>query len=453
MDTFGEKKFIQCKFSLTDKAANNVTIICKKFYVSLIDKEINSENFQKEDVSPEEVIKKHSTFLSSVGIQMDEENKNLPFLYCTVKQHKNPIGFRYITAGYNSSLKQLSVLVGICLKSMLHSAKNYSKYRNRFHNRNDFYVVDGHDEILEFLYSSNNTHKGRKNISTFDFCTLYTSIPHDQLKLNLEKFVNRIFEFKEKVFLTPNLFTKKAYFGQSKSSKGISFDKEILLACLNYLIDNSYFIYNKSVYRQVIGIPMGTNCAPHIANIYLHVYENEYVEKLIENNDLKTLEKLKDIFRFQDDLFSVNDDGIFENILSTMYPREMVISKTNISPSVCSYLDLLISVYKGKFKINLFDKRDDYKFKVFSYPYLDGNIPETLSYGIFISQLIRFCSINSTFIGFHKDVKSLVVKLCKQGFKLAALRNRFYKFYKCKINLWGKYGVDIYDKMIKIFDE
>ena len=64
---------------------------------------------------------------------MDEENKNLPFLYCTVKQHKNPIGFRYITAGYNSSLKQLSVLVGICLKSMLHSAKNYSKYRNRFH--------------------------------------------------------------------------------------------------------------------------------------------------------------------------------------------------------------------------------------------------------------------------------------------------------------------------------
>ena len=130
-----------------------------------------------------------------------------------------------------------------------------------------------------------------------------------------------------------------------------------------------------------------------------------------------------------------------------------LLSTTLLIKIVCSYLDLLISVYKGKFKINLFDNRDDYKFKVFSYPYLDGNIPETLSYGIFISQLIRFCSINSTFIGFHKDVKSLVVKLCKQGFKLAALRNRFYKFYKWKINLWGKYGVDIYDKMIKMFDE
>ena len=114
-------------------------------------------------------------------------------------------------------------------------------------------------------------------------------------------------------------------------------------------------------------------------------------------------------------------------------PREMVISKTNISPSVCSYLDLLISVYKGKFKIKLFDKRDDYKFKVFSYPYLDGNIPETLSYGIFISQLIRFCSINSTFIGFHKDVKSLVVKLCKQGFKLAAFAIDFISFISVKL--------------------
>ena len=120
-----QRKYV---FAPTDKAAKNVTIICKKFYVSLIDKEINSKNFQKEDVSPEEVIKKHSTFLSSVSIQMDEENRNLPFLYCTVKQHKNPIGFRYITAGYNSSLKQLSVLVGICLKSMLHSAKNYSNF-------------------------------------------------------------------------------------------------------------------------------------------------------------------------------------------------------------------------------------------------------------------------------------------------------------------------------------
>ena len=94
----------------------------------------------------------------------------------------------------------------------------------------------------------------------------------------------------------------------------------------------------------------------------------------------------------------------------------------------------------------------DYKFKVFSYPYLDGNIPEARSYGIFISQLVRFCSINNTFQGFFNDVKNLTVKLCNQGFVLAALRKKFIKFYKSKINLWGKYGFDIYDRMIILYD-
>ena len=436
----------------TDKAANNLSIICKKFYLSLLDQEIGSSNFQEEDITPGEVIEKHLKFLSSIGIKLKKENKHLPFIYCTTKQHKNPIGFRYITAGYNSSLKQLSELIGICLKSMLHSAKNFSKYKNRFHKRNDFYVVDGHDDVLEFLYSCNISHKGRKNISTFDFSTLYTSIPHDQLKGNLENFVNRIFEFKEKAFITPNLYTKRGYFGDSMNSKNISFSKEKLLLCINYLIDNAYIIHRGSVYRQIVGIPMGTNSAPHMANIYLHVYEYEYINRLIENNEVDKLNKLTNIFRFQDDLFAVNDTNIFENVLDDVYPKEMKISKTNISTCKCSYLDLLVSIYKGKFRISLFDKRDDYKFKVFSYPYLDGNIPEARSYGIYISQLVRFCSINNTFQGFFSDVKNLTVKLCNQGFLLAALRNKFVKFYKTRINLWGKYGLDIYDRMISLYD-
>jgi hypothetical protein len=447
-----EKLHEKYVFVPTDKAANNVTIMCKKFYLSLIDNEINSSNFQREQIDPEEVIKKHSTFLSSVGIKLDKDNEHLPFIYCTPKQHKKPLGFRFITAGYNSSLKQLSVLLGICLKSMLHSAKNCSRYKNRFHQRNDFYVVDGHDEVIEFLNTTNIVHKGRKTISTFDFSTLYTSIPHVQLKSNLKKFVDRIFEFKEKKFITPNLFTKRAYFGDSINSKHISFDRDKLLLCINYLIDNAYVIHNDKVYRQIIGIPMGTNSAPHLANIYLYVYEYEYIERLIDKKDVKSLGKLKNIFRFQDDLFAVNDNGLFEEVLGDIYPIEMIVSKTNISTSKCSYLDLLISIYQGKFRIKLFDKRDDYKFKVFSYPYLDGNVPETRSYGIFISQLVRFCSINSTFLGFYNDVSKLVIKLCKQGFLLAALRNKFFKFYKSRINLWGKYGIDIYGKMINLFE-
>ena len=50
------------------------------------------------------------------------------------------------------------------------------------------------------------------------------------------------------------------------------------------------------------------------------------------------------IYRFQDDLFAVNDNGNFQRILQDIYPKEMIVSNTNISNSKCSYLDLLISV-------------------------------------------------------------------------------------------------------------
>jgi hypothetical protein len=73
---------------------------------------------------------------------MKPENEKLPYSYRTVKMHKNPVKFRFITAGRNSSLKQLSVAVGLCLQGCLKVAKNHSNHVNRFYSRNDFYVLD-----------------------------------------------------------------------------------------------------------------------------------------------------------------------------------------------------------------------------------------------------------------------------------------------------------------------
>ena len=209
------------------------------------------------------------------------ESEKLPSLYITPKQHKNPIGFRFITSGNNCSLQPLSVLLGICLKSMLHSAQNKSKYDHKFHNRNDYFVIDSHDPILQFI-ERDKGRKGKRSISTYDFSTLYTSIPHPQLKENLIKFVERIFGFKNKTFIIPNLYTKRAYFSNCRpGGKKISFNKDELLECIDFLIDNSYVVHNDNVFRQVIGIPMGTNAAPQIANVYLHVYEHEYISLLL----------------------------------------------------------------------------------------------------------------------------------------------------------------------------
>ena len=433
----------------TDKASNNVTIVCKKFYLELLNREINSNTFQRIYKTPDSIIADHEQFLLKHNIKIAEENKKLPTLYITPKQHKTPIGFRYITAGSSCSLQQLSTKLGFCLKSMLKSAKNKSAYDNRFYNRNDYFIIDGHDEVINFLNINNNV-KCHKSISTFDFSTLYTSIPQHQLKENLKKFVDRIFDFKNKTYIIPNEYKKTAYFSDSDNSKK-GFSKETFLECLYYLIDNAYIDFNGQVYRQIIGIPMGTNAGPHMANIYLYIYEFDYIQELIRINDENKLLQLQNIFRFQDDLLALNDNGLLSDILSEIYPKEMIVTNTNISPRKCNYLDLTVSIFKGKFRFSLFDKRKDFSFNVISYPFLEGNIPKAPSYGIYISQLLRFCTVNSEIKGFLNDTIDLTTKLKQQGFDTAALRKKFLYFYHNYINVWGKFGVDIVAHIDSIF--
>ena len=83
---------------------------------------------------------------------------------------------------------------------------------------------------------------------------------------------------------------------------------------------------------------MGTNCGPQVANIYLHVYEHKYICSLIEKYDKFSLRKLQNIFRFQDDLLSINDGGLLGDIMSDVYPgSEMIVNCTNVSSNECNY--------------------------------------------------------------------------------------------------------------------
>ena len=428
-------------FVPTDKAANNVSLVCKKFYVQLLHQEIDSATYNESDELEVDILARHKAFLISQGFKYQEDNQNLPYLYATVKQHKNPVKFRFISPNRGTSLHELSVAVGLCLQRGLKVVKNDSKYRNNFYNRNDYYVIDSHNEVLDFIFDNNNV-SGRKSISTFDFNTLYTSIPHHQLRDNLTNFVNRIFEIKGKNFILCNQYLKNAYFSDSLNynKSYLRFTKQQLLDCIYYLIDNSYVKFNGCVYKQVIGIPMGTSAGPHMANVYLHQYEHAYYIHLCENNMKAELTKMEHIFRFQDDLLALNDGGYLESVISLIYPSEMIVTKTNISVCKSTFLDLSISIYRGKFLVKLFDKRRDYSFDVISFPFLDGNIPKGPSYGVFISQLVRYARVNNSYSSFIVDCKLLVSKLVNQHFDPAALRKRFEVFVDRYFDIWGKFG-------------
>ena len=64
----------------------------------------------------------------------------------------------------------------------------------------------------------------------------------------------------------------------------------------------------------------------------------------------------------------------------------------------------------------IYDKRDDFDFEIVNFPFLDGDVPRSTSYGVYISQLIHFARAPSHVTGFNTHYKLLTQKLLKQGY-------------------------------------
>ena len=98
---------------------------------------------------------------------------------------------------------------------------------------------------------------------------------------------------------------------------------------LEYLIDNIYIVVGNRVFQQHIGIPMGTDCAPLLANLYLFYYEYNYMKNLMKLDYGKAL-KCNFTARYIDDLLSLNNT-LFINEIPSIYPLELVLNRTSES--------------------------------------------------------------------------------------------------------------------------
>ena len=153
--------------------------------------------------------------------------------------------------------------------------------------------------------------------------------------------------------------------------------------------------FGGKVFRQVIGIPMGTNSVPSLADLFLHTYEYEFIIKTMKGDITKALQFNK-TFRYIDDLLCVNNDNFNKHINET-YPSELILKNTTTTLSETSYLDTTINTGEGNgtARISVYDKREDFNFKIVNFPYLDSNIPRNPAYGVYISQLVRYARICS----------------------------------------------------------
>ena len=145
---------------------------------------------------------------------------------------------------------------------------------------------------------------------------------------------------------------------------------------------------------------MGTNCAPLVADLFLFCYERDFMLSLPDNNQADIIEAFNSTSRYLDDLLNI-DNTYFEQMVGQIYPTELQLNKANSSDTEAPFLDLNLSITNGIVSSKIYDKRDDFNFEIVNFPFLDGDFSRSPSYGVYISQLIRFARVRSNVDDFN----------------------------------------------------
>ena len=119
------------------------------------------------------------------------------------------------------------------------------------------------------------------------------------------------------------------------------------------------------------------------------------------------------------------------------------LNKANSSDTKAPFLDLNLSITNGIVSSKIYDKRDDFYFEIVNFPFLDGDVPRSPSYGVYISQLIRFARVCSNVDDFNNRNLFLTAKLSKRDYRYHKIRKAFSKFYYIHSELIVKYNIGL----------
>ena len=172
--------------------------------------------------------------------------------------------------------------------------------------------------------------------------------------------------------------TKKALFTFEQPKRYKLWSCQKMCDALHYLLDIIFIRFGSKLYRQIVGIPMGTNCAPLVADLFLFCYERHFMLSLSDNNQTDIIEAFNSTSRYLDDLLNI-DNPYFEQMIGQIYPTELQLNKANSSHTEAPFFDLNLSIKNGKVSSKLNDKRDDFNFEIVHFPFLDGDVPRSPS--------------------------------------------------------------------------
>ena len=209
--------------------------------------------------------------------------------------------------------------------------------------------------------------------------------------------------------------------------------------CVSYHQDARVVLVGGCIFQQTFGIPMGTNCAPLLADWFLSSHKADSIHEIIKKNVKKLARSFNFTFHYIDDVLSRLGDFV-----DSIYPIELGIRDTTNIDRSASYLDIHLKIdSEGRLRTKLYDKRDDFNFPIVNFPFMCSNISATPAYGVYISQLIHYSRACGSYQDFLDRTFLLTRKLLNQELLLFKLKSSRRKFYGCHLDMFDSCGISV----------
>jgi hypothetical protein len=251
------------------------------------------------------------------------------------------------------------------------------------------------------------------SIKTFDFSTLYTTLPHDKLKTRLKETIHKAFSHRYYGSKFVVLGYNSTDFSNKIQKGKTCYSEEQVISMLEFIIDKIFVSFGGTLFQQVVGIPMGTNCVPLLADLFLYSYESEFLQQLVKDKKIHESRAFNFTYRYIDDVLSINNSR-FAEFLPLI---ELEVKENTDTSSSASFLDLYLQFDdSGQISTKIYDKRYDFNFEIINFPNMCSNIPTSPAYGVYISQLIRYARASSNYSDFLKRHLHLRNRILDQGY-------------------------------------
>ena len=200
-------------------------------------------------MSSEDIVSTHDTFIKSIGIELSDDDKRLPYLYWTPKPHKSPVKHPFIAGSSKCTTKQLSSLLTKILTVINTGLEKYCSVNTSHTGVNDMWILKTSTNLLSPLAYLGV--RKATSIQTLDFSTLYTSIPHDLLKSRINNIINNAFKRKNGAtrYTHIKVGRNKSYFTNDPLNGDNKYTASDISKIIEFLVDNIYVRFGGQLFR------------------------------------------------------------------------------------------------------------------------------------------------------------------------------------------------------------